>query len=106
MIEMLKKAMYTGVGMALLTKEKLEELGQDLVKQADLGEEQGKKFIDEMMSQSEKAREEFTTKVNSLVGESLSRMNLATRAEIDALKARIDELEKRQAPTSPSTPSA
>lgn len=104
MIEVLKKAMYTGVGMALLTRDKLEELGQEMVKQADLGEEQGKKFIDDMMTQSEKAREEFTSKVNSLVGESLKSMNMVTRAEVDALKARIDELEKRQTPT--SAPSA
>ena len=39
MIDLIKKALYTGVGLAVLTKEKAEELVQELTKQAKLSEQ-------------------------------------------------------------------
>ena len=41
MIDLIKKALYTGVGLAVLTKEKAEELVQELTKQAKLSEQEG-----------------------------------------------------------------
>ena len=38
MIDLIKKALYTGVGLAVFTKEKAEELVQELTKQAKLSE--------------------------------------------------------------------
>ena len=44
MIELLKKGILTGIGLASLTKEKIERFGKDLIKQGHLSEIEGKEL--------------------------------------------------------------
>jgi polyhydroxyalkanoate synthesis regulator phasin len=92
MIELIKKALYTGVGLAVLTKEKAEELVQELTKQAKLSEQEGKELFDGLLKQSEQARNDFQAKVDETVLAVVARLNLATKDEVASLKAKIDEL--------------
>ena len=59
MIDLIKKTLLTGVGLAVMTKDKVEELGRDLVSQAKLSESEGREFVDSLMNQAESARSEF-----------------------------------------------
>lgn len=95
MIDLIKKTLLTGVGFALLTKEKAEEMAKEIASQAKFSEQEGKEFIDSLMSQSEKARNDFQSKVEETVQAALKKLNLATRAEVDSLKAKIEELTAR-----------
>jgi polyhydroxyalkanoate synthesis regulator phasin len=92
MIDLIKKALYTGVGFAVLTKEKAEELVQELTKQAKLSEQEGKELFDGLLKQSEQARNDFQSKVDETVLAVVKRLNLATKDEVAALKAKVDEL--------------
>ena len=92
MIDLIKKALYTGVGMAVLTKEKAEELVRELSQQAKLSEQEGKELFDSFLKQSEEARTEFQTKVNETVLSVVKRLNLASKDEVEALRAKVDEL--------------
>ena len=92
MIDLIKKALYTGVGLAVLTKEKAEELVQELTKQAKLSEQEGKELFDGLLKQSEQARNDFQTKVDETVLAVVKRLNLATKDEVAVLKAKIEEL--------------
>ena len=92
MIDLIKKALYTGVGLAVLTKEKAEELVQELTKQAKLSEHEGKELFDGLLKQSEQARNDFQAKVDETVLAVVKRLNLATKDEVASLKAKIDEL--------------
>ena len=56
MVDLIKKAIYTGVGLAVLTKEKAEELVKELSQQAKLSEQEGKELFDSLLKQSEHAR--------------------------------------------------
>ena len=56
MIDLIKKALYTGVGLAVLTKEKAEELVHELSQQAKLSEQEGKELFDSLLKQSESAQ--------------------------------------------------
>lgn len=93
MIDLIKKTMLTGVGLAVMTKDKVEELGRDLVEQAKLSENEGREFVDNLMKQSETARDEFETRVDSLVKKAVDRLNLAHKDEVAQLHARIETLE-------------
>ena len=48
MIELFKKTFYTGLGVLALTKEKIEELGDELVEKGKLSESDVKKFVDDL----------------------------------------------------------
>ncbi len=93
MIDLIKQTLLTGVGLAVMTKDKVEELGRGLVDQAKLGEAEGREFVDNLMKQSETARNDFETQVNALVKKAVDGLNLAPKDEVVKLQARVAELE-------------
>lgn len=97
MIDLIKKTLLTGVGLAVMTKDKVQELGEDLVTQAKLSENEGRAFVDDLVKQSETARSEFETRVSAVVKKVIDGMNLVHKDEIATLQARIDELSARVA---------
>jgi len=92
MVDLIKKAIYTGVGLAVLTKEKAEELVRDLTQQAKLSEQEGKELFDSLLKQSESARNDLQSKLDETVLAVVKRLNLATKDEVASLKAKIEEL--------------
>ena len=102
MVDLIKKALYTGVGLAVLTKEKAEELVKELTQQAKLSEQEGKELFDGLLKQSEQARTDFQAKVDDAVETVVKRLNLATKDEVESLKAKLDALSAKlgQGPTS------
>jgi polyhydroxyalkanoate synthesis regulator phasin len=105
MIDLIKKALYTGVGMAVLTKEKAEELVKELSQQAKLSEQEGKELFDGLLKQSEQARSDFQTKVDEAVLSVVKRLNLASKDEVDCLRTKVDELSAKvgQGPSTTAT---
>ena len=102
MIELIKKAMFTTLGYAVLTRDKVEELAKDFVDQGKLSKEEGEKLVDDILKRSKESQEEMNRKVNGLVREALERMQIprtddlaALRAELGELKARIEKLESQ-----------
>jgi polyhydroxyalkanoate synthesis regulator phasin len=93
MIDLIKKTMLAGVGLAFVTKEKAEEMAKKIVKDAKIAEDEGKKFIDELVKKSEEAKKGIEKLVNNAVNTSLSSLDLPTREEVNKLKERIRELE-------------
>jgi polyhydroxyalkanoate synthesis regulator phasin len=92
MVDLIKKALYTGVGLAVLTKEKAEELVKELTQQAKLSEQEGKELFDGLLKQSEQARTDFQTKIDEAVLSVVKRLNLVTKDEVESLRAKVEEL--------------
>jgi polyhydroxyalkanoate synthesis regulator phasin len=92
MVDLIKKAFYTGIGLAALTKDKAEELIKDITHQAKLSEHEGKELMDSLMKQSDQARQDFQSKVDEAVLAVVNRLHLATKAEVESLRARVEEL--------------
>ncbi len=95
MNETLKKVLLTGVGIAALSKEKVEEWAKKFTEEAKLAEDEGKKFVDDIIKQSEEAKKSVEEEVGRLTKSAIDKLGLCTRAELEALKKRIDELEKK-----------
>ena len=92
MFELIKKTLLTGVGLAVMTKDKVEELGKELASQAKLSEHEGKEFVDHLLKQSETARKDFESRINSAVQKAVSGLNLASKDEVSKLSAKVEEL--------------
>jgi len=95
MIELIKKAMFTGIGFAVLTKDKVEELAQDFIEQGKLTKQEGEKLVDEIMQRSRESQEEMTEKVEGMVRQGLEKMDLAKNSEVEKLRAEIADLRER-----------
>lgn len=94
MIEELKKLMMISLGSVALTRERIGELLDTLVKQGDLTREQGAKVMDALASKGEKERENLQERWKELVGEVISKMDLAKSGDLEKLKKRVSKLEK------------
>ena len=97
MLESLKKALYAGVGLAFVTRDKIEEMAKKLAEEAKLSEGEGKKLVDEFLKKSEDAKAALEKMVSATVGSALDRLDIPKRSELKALEARIAALEARGA---------
>jgi len=94
MIELVKKVLLTGVGVAALSKEKIEELAKDLAEKGKMTEKEGKDLVDQLLQSSDEARQDLQSQVEAKVQAVLEKMDLAKKSELDALKLEIETLKK------------
>jgi polyhydroxyalkanoate synthesis regulator phasin len=94
MIDLIKKTLLTGVGVAVLTKEKLEELAKDFVEKGKMTEQEGRALVDDLVARSEESRVELQKQIEEKVESVLEKMDLAKKSEVDALKLQVDELQQ------------
>lgn len=96
MKDLIKKTMYMGAGLAHLTKEKAEEISRDLVKKGELSAAETREFINELTRKSEEARKSLEEGVEKIVKGVLAKLDIATKKDLEDLKKRIAELEKKE----------
>ena len=95
MIDLIKKAMFTGIGVAALTKEKVEDVAKDFIEQGKMSEQEGKKLVDEIMVKSKESQEELAQKIEASVNIALEKLAVAKESDIEALQQQIDELKEK-----------
>jgi polyhydroxyalkanoate synthesis regulator phasin len=93
MLELFKKSIYATIGLAVLTREKVEELGKRLASEAKMTEAEGREFINELLKKSDETKEAIEKMVNQKVEATLKKLKIPTRAEFSELESRICKLE-------------
>ncbi|MBW2741325.1 MAG: hypothetical protein JRE64_21340 [Deltaproteobacteria bacterium] len=94
MFDIIKKVMLTGVGLAAMTKDKVEELARDFAKKGKLTEKEGEELVDDLLKKSEKAKEDLEKNIEKVVKDTMKKMNLAGAEELSNLTKRINKLEQ------------
>jgi len=97
MIEALKKTLYTGIGLAFLTRDKIEEMAKRMAEDAKLSEGEGKKLFEEFLKKSEEARATVEKMVSGAVSTTLEKLDIPKRSDLKALEARVAALEAKLA---------
>ena len=92
MIDLIKKAMFTGIGIASLTKDKVEEIAKEFVEKGKISEQEGKKLVDELLTRSDESKEAIRQQVDERIQLAFQKMNIARSSEIEELKQQIKEL--------------
>jgi polyhydroxyalkanoate synthesis regulator phasin len=95
MIEFIKKAMFTGIGLASITKDKVEEVARDFIEQGNLSEKEGRKLVQEMMTYSEKSRGELESQIERYVEKLMEKLEVAQKSDIDGLRNEITILQEK-----------
>ena len=92
MNELIKKTLLTGLGLAFLTKEKIEEVTKEFIDKGKLSEQEGKKLYDELLEKAEESKEDVKKQIEAVTKETMKKMNLASRDELLDLEKRVQEL--------------
>jgi poly(hydroxyalkanoate) granule-associated protein len=95
MMEMLRRVLLATVGAAVIAQEEIEALVNRLVERGEIAEKDGKKLVHEMMDK----RKSKTTKVEDEISKNiegvLDRMNIPSKADVEALSQKIAGLSKK-----------
>ncbi|MEX2588698.1 MAG: phasin family protein [Chitinophagales bacterium] len=101
MEESFKKLLYAGVGLAAQATEKLQKSVDELVEKGKMTDSEAKKVVEDFLDKSDSKKDEFEDRFNSFV----EKFGYTKSEELDALKKRIAELEKKSGSSSSSTAS-
>ena len=89
MIDLVKKAMFTGIGVMSLTKEKIEDIAGEFVSKGKLSEKEGKKLVNDLLERSEESKGELKKQIEAVVKSTLAKMDIATKSDMEALKSEL-----------------
>ena len=95
MSDLIKKTILTGFGIASLTKEKAEKLVKDLIKEGEVSEGEGSKFVKELLEKVEDNKKSMEKKIEKTVCDVLKKLNIPSRKDIIGLNSKIEKLEKK-----------
>ncbi|HSM88723.1 MAG TPA: hypothetical protein VLT56_01770, partial [Desulfobacterales bacterium] len=86
MIEQLKKALTTGVGLALRTWAEVEVAGKEMIKKAQLSEKDAGQLLKNLKESYEKTQKKMEVQVNRLVKDVIKKTDIATSDDVKTLR--------------------
>lgn len=95
MLEEIKKNLTTGLGAVLLTKDKIKEITGRLVDEAQLSREDADRLSDELYQAGKHQWSSLETSIKEAVKKAISAMDIGSRQELEKLKAKVNNLQKR-----------
>jgi polyhydroxyalkanoate synthesis regulator phasin len=95
MIETVKKTLKAGFGAALITKETVEHSLREWIEKGKISPEEARQFTDKLVSAGDAGWEDAKVALAGRLEETIASANIASRARIEALEARVASLETR-----------
>lgn len=95
MLDILQKGLLTGLGVAVVTREKIMAATSSLVKEGKISTEDAEKLAGELFDAGQKQWQEIQGKVAGTVRGGLETMDIGSHKEIRELRERLDNLEQR-----------
>lgn len=93
--ELMEKVLLLGVGAASLTREKVDELADELVKRGQMTREEGETFIKEAAGTAREGGANIKEMASDTYQDTLRAMGVATREHVDSLDGRLAALEAK-----------
>ncbi len=94
-LDLIKKTLMIGAGLAVVSKEKIETLAKMLAEKGNISEKEGKKLVDDLLKRAETAKNDLNEKVAKMVKDTVLKMNIATKEDLASLEQQIKKLEKK-----------
>lgn len=99
MLEMARKVLLAGIGAFALTQEEVEKIVNKLIERGEIAEKDGRKLIKDIMDKrrkkTEEVRAETEDELEKRMEDMMSRMNIASKSDIDSLNRKITTLSKK-----------
>lgn len=93
-VDLFKKTMLTGIGLALKGKDEIEELFKEFEEKLNLKDEDGRSFLTEFKNKLDETQDKLEQRVEKAVKEFMKKADLVTGEELKALKKEVRELKK------------
>jgi len=94
MFNITKKAMLTGIGLALIAKDEVEDLAKELVNKGKMSENEGTKFLEDLQKRYDETQKKLEEKIQQAVKDFMKKADVVTGDELKGLKKEIRDLKK------------
>ena len=95
MLNSLEKSINLGLGLVVYSREKIEELVEELVSKGEVAKKDARQFAGELVQKGEEQREELKKLIQSEATKALENVNIARKEDI-VTKDEISEIIKEQ----------
>jgi polyhydroxyalkanoate synthesis regulator phasin len=105
MLDLFKKSVLTGLGLALKTRDEVEEMARNWAKTQRMSEKEGRAFLSDVMKRYDTSVDKLEERVERTVKDVLKKTQIASRDEVEALRREVASLrEMVQAPPKAADP--
>ena len=94
MPDLIKKTLFTGIGLALKTWDEVEDLAKEIADKSKMTEKEGSNFLKDIHKKYEDAQKKLEARVEKTVKDFLKKADVVTGDELKALKKEVRELKK------------
>jgi polyhydroxyalkanoate synthesis regulator phasin len=95
MLELLRKGMLAGLGVAVLTGEKIREATRMLVEEGKITTDEADKLADDLVKSGEREWDEINSKFQTSFKKISENLEVIRRKEFADLKTRVELIEER-----------
>ncbi len=96
MLEILRKGYLIGIGLASLTREKVEEVVDELVRRGEVAEKDRPRIVEDLVTRMRDEQKRLSNTVRETVQRVVGEMGVPTRQQLDELRQRLEKLEQQQ----------
>ena len=95
MFEIFKKSLFAGLGLAVVTKTKLENVLEKLVEEGKLSKEEAEKMGKDLLESGEQQWTDFEERLQETIKGFLANMDLCKASDMKKLEKKIKALDTR-----------
>jgi len=95
MFEIFKKSLFAGLGLAVVTKTKMESVLEKLVEEGKMSREEAEKMGQELLDSGEKQWTDFESRLKETVKGFLDNMDICKGSDVKKLEKKIKALDLR-----------
>jgi poly(hydroxyalkanoate) granule-associated protein len=95
LFDLARKVLLASIGAMALAQDEVEDFVNRLVERGEIAEKDGRKLVKEVMDRRKKETRKAEDEMGKRVQETLERLNVPTKADIEALGDKITSLTKK-----------
>ena len=95
MLDFFKRGFLATVGVLSISREKIQEMVDQLVERGELTRDEGKQLVDKLIKRGQEERETMGNLVRQEVQKVVGELDIATRKDLQALNKKLDALLKK-----------
>jgi polyhydroxyalkanoate synthesis regulator phasin len=95
MLDLLQKGLLTGLGVALITREKVMEATRNLVEEGKITADEAEELANDLLDEGRRQWKEMQGKITTAVRSGFETLDIGSHKDFRELQDRFDNLEKR-----------
>jgi polyhydroxyalkanoate synthesis regulator phasin len=93
--DLVERTFLAGMGAAALTKDRIEELVEELVNRGQINTDEGREVLDRLVTRSREEARSVLKKADSSLHGAYRELGLSSKRELEELTLRVQQLEHR-----------